>query len=231
VAHVGEVAAYRRMPEQAVADSAEDSDDQWCESVAMNYRAHAIWRTRDTAGGLWVPSTGQRFITILSTPAIDRTAPRWAVCAVVSPNMEAYLGSYLQSLAAGPAPAPFGLCRSGDETDATLSCLLPHGTQQFGTGQSGTGQFGTGTGQVTDPRTAIAACRSLVGQMTAMADLTAGGRLRVEVVGSPGSDSVVADSADADVVEPARCGLSVVGNVRLVGSLVGIGDRTLPLAG
>ena len=54
---------------------------------------------------MWEPAAGQRFVVILSAPKLDPTEPRWAACAVMSPGLEPYSGSYLRSLAdAGTGP-------------------------------------------------------------------------------------------------------------------------------
>jgi hypothetical protein len=62
--------------------------------------------------------------------------------------------------------------------------------------------------------------------MTGMTDLSAGGVLRVVVAGGPGTDGTSA----AGSLRSALCGLSVVGDGQLTGTLIGIGGRPLPLA-
>lgn len=128
-------------------------------------------------------------------------ADRWAVCAVLAPGLERYQGSYVRSMADLPAPAPFGSCRSAEVPDRRVSCQIPHGQQVFGTVQPGA-----------TPSTD--SCRALVGQLTAMSDPTGAGRLEVGV-------------ADLDSV--ATCRVRVVGPQRLTGTLLGLGDRPLPI--
>jgi hypothetical protein len=221
--HVGEVVGYRRMPTQsggpagraaALAGTAVSgsSDSQWCGQVAVDYQGNAIFRYRDAAAGLWVPSTGQRFVTILGTPTGDVLQTRWAACAVVSPNLEAYSGLYMGSLAGGAAPAPFGTCRS-DVDDAGVSCDDPHRSQVFGVAAAP----GTPT------RDAVAACRSLISLMTRMDDVTAGGRTVTEVVGGLTKES-------GEPIGYASCRLAIVGDAHLVGTLIGIADRPLPVS-
>jgi hypothetical protein len=243
--HVGEVVAYRSVPGPGEgAAGTPVSDGEWCREVAAGYRSHSIWRFRSASEGLWEPSTGQRFVAILSAP-VQRS---WAACAVVSPGLESYVGSFVQSLADQPAPAPFGHCRSDDPIDRWVSCTSPHRVQEFGTAVTGG----------MSPRAAIEACRSLIEQMTGLRDVNAGGVLRVVVVGGGlvadgGADgSAAGDSgggvgggdfgaddsgggfggADArgDESELGRCRLGAVAPNQLVGTLIGIGNGPLPLA-
>ena len=219
--HIGEVLAFRPMPDQSGGNGAAStfstgSDGEWCQQVAVGYRAQVRYRLRDASIGLWVPVTGQRFVTILSVPSTDPMRPRWAACAVISPGLEAYRGSVIDPMTRDPAPAPFGLCRTGDQTDRWVSCVLPHRTQVFGT--AGGQPLSAGQGS--------SACRALIESMTGMTDLSAGGVLRVVVAGGPGKDG----TSGAGSLRSARCGLSVVGDGQLTGTLIGIGARPLPLA-
>jgi hypothetical protein len=231
--HRGEVAAIRRMQVQptGTADSA-DSDGEWCQQVAVGYRSYWLYRLRDASIGLWVPVTGERFVAILSAPSADSADPRWAACAVLPPGLEPYRGSYIGSLTHDRTPGPFGLCRSGDENDRWVSCVTPHRTQVFG----------TAGGQPLSARQGSSACRALIAGMTGMPDISAGGVLRVVVVGGgsgPTSGAAQGGAVDgpgntgtsvSDSFHHARCELTVVGDGRLNGTLIGIGRGPLPLA-
>jgi len=83
-------------------------------------------------------------------------------------------------------------------------------------------------------RDAIETCRSLVARMTGMSDITAGARLLLEVVG--GSTDGGGGETAAGTRNPrhssagsASCRLSVIGEARLVATLIGVGDDALPL--
>jgi hypothetical protein len=128
-------------------------------------------------------------------------ADRWAVCAVLAPGLERYRGSYVRSMADLPAPAPFGSCRSGEVPDRRVSCQVPHGQQVFGAALPGA-------------TPSMDSCRALVGQLTAMSDPTGDGRLEVGV---------------ADLGSAATCRVRVLGPQRLTGTLLGLGDRPLPV--
>jgi hypothetical protein len=230
--HLGEVVAFRRTPADTDAagsgSATGGSDGEWCQRVALDYRSYSMYRLRDDAIGSWVPSTGQRFVAILSTPSSDPAESPWAACAVVSPELEAYRGSYLASFAQGPTPAPFGLCRSDDHADRWVSCVTPHRTQVFG----------TVTGQRASAAADSASCRGLIAGMTGMADISAGGALRLDVDGesssaggkSPGGAAVGSvNPATAGPTGEASCRLSVIGDAELVGTLIGVGQGRLPL--
>ena len=150
------------------------SDTQWCQLVAGTYQEQNAARYGTGPGG-WAPSIGPRFVAILSAPTLDPAGRRWAACALLSPGLEPYSGSYLRSLAGLPAPAPFGLCQSGQPVDQWVSCVAPHRSQTFGTDVQ----------QGVSASDRLASCRSLIERTTGMKDVTSGGVLRVEVVGGP----------------------------------------------
>ncbi len=256
--HLGEVVAYRRMALQQQGDADRTADIDWCRSVAADYRAHLQWRVNDASGGLWLPSTGQRFTAVLSAPFVDPQEPRWSACLVLPPDGERYRGSYLRSLAVGPAPAPFGRCLTGTPTERPVSCTALH------TGQ----EFGVTSGPVPAGRSGIASCRALIAAMSGLRDITAGGRLRTELVSgatspvapttgtsttgtSPPATSGLETSPPATAppatappatappatappgtapASTSSCRLSVVGEHRLTGTLIGVGDDSVPFA-
>jgi hypothetical protein len=240
--HVGEVVAYLSLvatpdtqsptatfgadaPSAAVqptatAAAAAVSDGQWCQMVAGTYREQTVLRYGYGQDPQWAPSIGQRFVAILSAPTPDPTGPRWAACALLSPGLEPYSGSYVRSLAGLPAPAPFGLCRTAEPTDQWVSCIAPHRSQVFGTAVQ----------RDVSPDEQTASCRSLIERMTRMQDVTNDGVLRVEVTGAPARNGSGGNSGTPDPASILDCRLTVVGAGDLVGTLVGIGSRPLPMA-
>ena len=238
--HVGEVVAFRLLtapglaaptsaaPSTAASDSSSaqpsvpsttptttevTSDGEWCREVASGYRAHVTFKIRDVSGaGFWKPATGQRFLTILSAPSAFEPSARWAACAIISPGIQPYQGSYVSSLADSPTPAPFGVCRESDENPLPISCLEPHRVQEFATAMV--------SGQV--PASLVVACGELIARMTGLPDATAGGALRVAVV--PGGTGT--DERDASV----SCRLEVIGDRTLRATLIGVENGPLPWA-
>lgn len=221
--HLGEVVGYQQYPQQSAATAA---DISWCQRVSDDYRAHQRYRFEDATSGLWEPSTGQRFLAVLSRPNADQIEPRWAACVVLAPNLESYRGSFLRSLADAPAPPPFGLCLAGISTQHWVSCEDRHQTQEFG----------SATGQKMTARSAVAACQMLISAMTGLSDITAGGQLRVEVVGgspigtAPATGDAEPDGSTGGLVGPGSCRLSILGAPQLVGTLIGVGGGALPVA-
>ncbi|MET0862851.1 MAG: hypothetical protein ABWZ98_00815 [Nakamurella sp.] len=221
---LGEVVGYQQYPSQSVAAGA---DIAWCQQVSEDYRGHQQWRYKEAAGGLWEPLTGQRFLTVQGRPSADQQEPRWAACVLLAPNLEIYTGSFLRSLAEDPAPSPFGVCMDGGETQRWVSCDIGHRTQEFG----------TGTGQPMTARDAVAACQTLISRMTGMPDITASGLLRVEVIGGWPDGTGAADDGGTSQPDrpiggsagPGSCRLSILGEQRLFGTLIGIGSGTLPV--
>jgi hypothetical protein len=218
---IGEVVGLQRYPHQS---SPVEADIAWCQRVSDDHWAHENYRYREAAAGLWKPSTGQRFVTVHSRPNVDLMEPRWAACVLVAPNVEQYSGSYVRSLADAPAPSPFGLCLAGTANERWVSCADRHRTQELG----------EGTGAPMTARDAIETCRSLVARMTRMPDITAEGRLLLEVVG--GSTDGTGGATANGTLNPrhssagsASCRLTVIGEARLVGTLIGVGEDALPI--
>ncbi len=206
----------------AVAAASAVSDSQWCQLVAGTYQEQNDARYGTGPGG-WAPTIGPRFAAILSAPTLDPAGGRWAACAMLSPGLEPYSGSYLRSLAGLPAPAPFGLCRTDRPVDQWTSCVAPHRSQTFGTDV----QQGVSAAEQ------LASCRSLIERTTGMRDVTSDGLLRVDVVGGPAANSNGGNFGTPDGADPSSvtsCRLTVVGAGHLVGTLVGIGNRPLPMA-
>ncbi len=212
--HVGEVVAFRLTPPRSGGPGTPESDSLWCRKVAQGYRSPAKGLPV-ASGDLWNQATNFRFVAILSAPA----EYSWAACALLAPGLELYSGSYVESMAGHPAPAPFGRCRSGDDNDRWVSCDASHRVQEFGVAvQAGM-----------SPPGAVAECKELVQAITGMPDVNAGGVLKIQVVGGHSADGDVGDP-DADAV-PAhgRCRLIAVGAHQLFGTLIGIGTGPLPL--
>jgi len=218
---IGEVVGQQRYSRQSWNVEA---DIAWCQRLYDDQRAQEGNRYQDATAGLWKPSTGQRLLTVHSRPAVDPAAPSWAACVLVAPNVEQYSGPHVRSRAQAPNPAPFGLCLAGTANERWVSCADRHRTQELG----------EGTGAPMTARDAIETCRSLVARMTGMSDITAGGRLLLEVVG--GSTDGGGGETAAGTLNPrhssagsASCRLSVIGEARLVATLIGVGDDALPL--
>ena len=161
-------------------------------------------------------------VTTVGPNAHDRAAGRtWSAC-VVSASNQIYPATPLHlSWQTGTLPDAFGLCWAENlvQHGVPTNCTSPHRTQQIGYGfVAQTSDDGTGIVSSAGPDDIVAGCRELAATVMKVSDPTRGGALTVRVVD---------DSSGAPYVQ---CAVAVVGSRKLTGSLIGIGNRPLPLA-
>ena len=152
----------------------------------------------------------------------DRAAGRnWSAC-VLSAADQIYPATPLRkSWQSGTLPDAFGLCWAENlvQHGVPTNCTAPHRTQQIGDGfVAQTSDSGTGIVSAASPDDIVAGCRTLAARVLEVADPTRGGALTVKVVD---------DSSGAPYVQ---CVVAVVGKHKLTGSLIGIGNKALPLS-
>ncbi len=211
--HIGEVLASRLLIEPFPEG---DDDGDWCRAVGTNLAPDSAADSSGSASApAWRPVLGYRFMAIFSTPERS-TEYRWAACAIVAPLGETYDGRYLASGGFGARPAPFGECR---RDDVRVSCGQPHDSQDVAHGVLAADG---------DLRLARDSCADVAARVTGMPDVTAGGRLQVEVV--RGDGRVPTDAAGAQRETSVRCRLQTTGGGRLTAALTGIGSNPLPWA-
>lgn len=161
-------------------------------------------------------------LTTVGPDAHDRAAGRtWSACVLSAANQIYPATPLRQSWQSGTLPDAFGLCWAENlvQHGVPTNCTSPHRTQQIGDGfVSQTSDSGTGIVSSASPDDIVAGCRALAATVLKVADPTRGGALTVKVVD---------DSSGAPYVQ---CAVAVVGNHKLTGSLIGIGNRALPLA-
>jgi hypothetical protein len=208
--HVGEVVGYR---DARTVSTGTQTNDQWCSSVASDYQMRATVGLGGQRGESWAPVIPPRFMVILSALSGPQ-AFRWAACALTSPGFELYRGSFVESMTQGSTPAPFGLCWQTDHNTAWTSCTSPHRIQEFGT-----------TTSTVNSQTQTS-CAELIARMTGMPDITDGGLLQPDVVVT--STAASNDDATPATAPTAKCRLSVLGHRSLVGTLLGVGNQSLP---
>jgi len=162
----------------------------------------------DAAGAVdWQPAFSVRGQLIGPDLLQQAAGRRWFACIVRPESLGVYLGSVHNALENGSAPAAFGDCSSNpDLADlSSVSCSYPHTTQTLGMAPVPAG---------TDSPDAFAAsCRAYASRMLRTNDPTYAGALHL-VVG---------------VGESVSCAAVLNGPGRLVGSLIGLGTRPLPL--
>ncbi len=161
----------------------------------------------------WLPVPPRVVPALLRAPD-DGSPPRWRwlSCVVVAADDASWAGP-LRWRSTSPVPRPPSLganCRP-DGSAALSRCDLPHRTEVLGwPDRSWVGSA--------DDR--AAACVQLAATMTGRADPTFGGRVRVDVV--------TRQPVPYQGALPL-CVAGLVGDGALVGSLIGLGDRELPL--
>lgn len=161
-------------------------------------------------------------VTTVGPNAHDRAAGRsWSAC-VLSAADQIYPATPLRlSWQSGTLPDAFGLCWAENlvQHGVPTNCTSAHRTQQIGYGfVSEASDSGTGIVSSATPAEILAGCAKLAATVLKVADPTRGGALTIKVVD---------DSSGAPYVQ---CAVAVVGDHKLTGSLIGIGNQPLPLA-
>lgn len=177
----------------------------------------------------WIPAIGVGYRWLRPGP-VQRAAGRdWMACAV-TPSLSAsyYSGRVAAAILDGPLPLPYGLCWTGPEVSAGMefvSCGVPHRSEMLATGQTGP--------LVTSSSDIRGSCEQVAQAMTGrtVADLAAAGvRPRV---GPEALDNRLQRgyrSLDVTCYLSIDDGAAPAGSSVLVGSLIGVGSSSLPLA-
>ena len=152
----------------------------------------------------------------------------WLACALFIPadgqsGVRHYDGSLRNAFFTGNQRDVLGFCGEGrDWTTGYVSvCSLPHAFQVLASGVVGGGDVSRDELQQT--------CVQVAQRLTALPDVTAAGALAVEVRSIENTGASFS-SAGGSVQATLGCGISTVGNRRLAGSLVGLGDLPIPWA-
>jgi len=168
------------------------------------------WRPADTiAEGLLGPNLVQYF-----------AGQRWVAC-VVDPEYVPFPGSIRGSVHYGTGADAFGSCRSTLDVAAAqaVRCFEPHLLEIFGW-----------VGVTDRNQNLDESCVALVRDITGMTDPTAGGTLTVAAV--IGQDVERDDSSSPSPKTPtndqAVCTSSAAGSRLLTGTLIGLGERSVP---
>ncbi len=155
----------------------------------------------------WQPDFSVRG-QLIGANVLQRAAGRdWSACIVRPDNLGIYLGSVHDALDTGTSPSAYGDCSPDTNLSilSVVSCSDPHTTERLGTALVPAGSISAAA--------LSASCRAFAGRMLRTNDPTRGGVLDVVV----GTDDLT------------TCAVVLKGSGQLVGSLIGIGDRPLPL--
>ncbi|MET3807315.1 hypothetical protein ABIB25_004338 [Nakamurella sp. UYEF19] len=167
-------------------------------------------------------------ITLNPTKLQVAFGQHWIVC-VVTPSTEgaSYTGSVRGALSTGRLPALFGQCLTTVAVlSATIDCAQAHRYEVFALADVSTA--------FRDQPALDSDCRAFVASATHLADLTAGGALRVAAVpfhfDATGNPRPGLSSNPPDMAVEAMCTIGVTGTRLLAGTLFGIGSGPLPWA-
>ena len=227
-AAVGEVVfvdAATSPPEQVV-DNDYQTILQQCALDAIGYLGSippVVYRGFGQPGIVWSSVLAFRY-TAIGPSAVQRAAgQRWSACAVGSTEAKPYVGRLRNVLSTGVLPPEFGSCwPSVDLVPVEIPCDSPHAVELLGWSS-----IGSDSVSATELRQA---CTVYAGRALRTSDPTRDGAIRPEIVSFdrdtptiPASDAVLADGS-------AACVLIAQNGRQFNNTLVGIGQRPLPLA-
>jgi hypothetical protein len=191
-----------------------------CQGQAESYLGTS--RRTVLLGVQWTTSLSVNAVTV-GPDAHDRAAGRtWTACvlAAVGQSYRAPL-PLRSSWNSRTLPSAFGVCWSKqiEQRGTPTPCTSAHLIQQLAFGFAA-GPLDTSQALVSrdDPALVLAGCRRLAATILAVKDPTAGGALEVEAV---------ADPAGAPYVQ---CAVSATHGRKLIGSVIGLGTKPVPLA-
>ncbi len=175
------------------------------------------------AGGpvRWKPTIGFNPFLVVPGEIEQRAGRSWVACLVLPVGGVAYSGTLRDAFSQG-LPAQFGLCFNSANFDVLPSLLLcdqPHVAELLATG------WIRDRSQVSLPEVQDA-CREVAGRLIGADDPTRGEAL--EIV----TDRLTAQSVDrSDGPLTIGCFATTRGASELSGSVIGLGERPVPIAG
>jgi hypothetical protein len=208
-----------------------EAKDETCEQRIAEYGSLGTALTV----GEWSLST-TIVATVIDAPAGARSGVYgWAVCGIRPAWVDIRADSLRGVASAVEAPELFGLCMKTWSNYSGVECYLPHDEQLLG--RTRDKALDTLVRRGTEPYTAQmlppevlqekkASCEQLAVTVTGAPDPTFGGKLRIRVAIDPLSAT---STFPVTVIYTATCSLAATGRLLLDGTLIGLGDRPLPL--
>ncbi len=171
---------------------------------------------------VWTPA-----INFQNTPvgptAIQRLVGQdWSACVIGAPTGKPYVGRLAGVLDSGVLPSDFGNCWLTDQLDDSeqVGCDQPHAVELLGTTALGSAAYTAAEVQKS--------CVTYAGRTLRSDEPTRGGAIRFEILDFSDTVSVVEPSAGVLRDTYITCIATGQDDVRLDGSLIGLGNRPLP---
>lgn len=167
---------------------------------------------------------------IAPTPRQVAIGQHWVACVIAASQSPSVGVSASQINQALGFPTPVSQWRhSRQVADSVGICLLTTSSSFDARDCSSTHaaeSFGYTTGPFTPEL--VATCRALIGELTAMTDLTAGGRLHVEVLSYDVNGDLVTSTQRKATDTGQICMVNGDGRSYLKGSLLALGGQSVP---
>jgi len=174
-------------------------------------------------GILWTSVLGFRYTQIGPTDVQRAAGQRWSACVVGSADLTPYVGRLRDVLTAGVLPSIFGSCWSTIDLSGSkeMRCDSPHTVELLGA--SNLGPTPVSAAEVQE------ACTVYAGRALRNADPTRGGAIRPEVLVYD-EDAAIVPPIDSSLANRyVACVLIAQHGRYLNNTVVGIGQRPLPL--
>jgi len=225
---IGEVAVVDSdtFPAKRIVDSDYQGAVQQCALDSIGYLgsiAPVVERAAGQQGIVWTPDLTFRYTPVGPTALQRAAGQRWSACVVGSAGVTPYLGRLHKVLDTGVLPPDFGSCwPSMRLRDAQqVPCDSPHVLEVLGS--TNLGPAPVSGADVRD------ACAVYAGRALRTSDPTRQGALRLDILDFDMGASV-SPAADADLRRSfVSCVVTAAGGRSFNGTLVGIGQRPLPL--
>ncbi len=170
----------------------------------------------------WMPTVGANTYRVVPGDVERAAGHDWVACLSTPTGNRPYLGTLRAAYTTGRLPVQFGLCWAGIDLDAMpalVSCTEPHAAELLATGW-------IPDRSVVPLPDIEASCMDLAGRMMRTDDPTRRGALTVVL------DQVTFDGAFRPTDPLAvNCFAAASGGAQLTGTVIGLADGPVPLAG
>lgn len=211
-----------------------------CRKIGRQYVAaqgHVAAESAPTAG--WQPTPMNFYWDLMGGPDGRFDPVGWRACVVVPQGsgsvnaVRPFTGSLTELRPMAARPEALRTCFSGGgSVPPAVPCTWPHSGEVFAEEVLDL-EEGTELADVLVDPARRDSCLHLVADLIAAPDPTFGGRLRIDIDGSAQVPRLTTDPSSGAIVSlrqaHVRCVAVAIGDVRLDGSLIGLGANPLPV--